>query len=165
MADLPLADPTLAKQVWDSMPNASTRRVARKLRQAGASISHMTVARWRNQGWRPLDGEQQHPLELALASLDDTVPVLTAHPLTTAAGIVQAIAEGEALEKLTDDELLRKTAREVAIAVYVVAHAMIYKAEVMATKPAEAGFLAQALAKCFAAATAAFGQLRNSASS
>ena len=49
-------------------------------------------------------------------------------------------------EKLTDDELLRKTAREVAIAVYVVAHAMLYKAEVMATKPAEAGFLAQALA-------------------
>src|SRR5436190_2737379 len=67
MANLPLTDPTLAKQVWESMPNASTRRVARKLRQAGASISHMTVARWRNQGWRPLDGEQQHPLEVALA--------------------------------------------------------------------------------------------------
>ncbi len=100
-----------------------------------------------------MDGEQQHLLELALASLDDAVPVLTAHPLTTAGSIVQAIAQGEALEKLTDDELLRKTAREVAIAVYVVAHAMIYKAEEMATKPAEAGFLAQALAKCFAAAT------------
>jgi hypothetical protein len=41
MGNLPLADPTLAKQVWDSMPNASTRRVARKLHQAGASISHM----------------------------------------------------------------------------------------------------------------------------
>src|SRR5439155_16084241 len=49
------------------------------------------------------------------------------------------IAEGEALEKLTDDELLRKTAREVAIAVNVVAHAMLYKAEVMATKPAPNG--------------------------
>src|SRR5258705_5640579 len=98
MANLPLADPTLAKQVWESMPNASTRRVARKLRQAGASISHMTVARWRNQGWRPLDGEQQHPLEVALASLDDAVPVLTAHPLTTADSLVQASAEREALE-------------------------------------------------------------------
>ena len=82
MGNLPLADPTLAKQVWDSMHNASTRRVARKLRQAGASIRHMTVARWRNQGWRPLDGGQQHPLEVALASLDDAVPVLSADPLT-----------------------------------------------------------------------------------
>ena len=77
MANLPLTDPTLAKQVWDSMPNASTRRVARKLRQAGASISHMTVARWRNQGGRPLDGEQQHPSNSP--SHRSTTPCRSAH--------------------------------------------------------------------------------------
>jgi|GraSoiStandDraft_4_1057263.scaffolds.fasta_scaffold724270_2 hypothetical protein len=73
-------------------------------------------------------------------------PSTTPDPLTAADSLVQASAEREALEQLTDQELLRKAAREVAIAVYVVANAMIYKAEVMATKPAEAGFLAQALA-------------------
>jgi hypothetical protein len=89
MDNLPLTDPTLAKQVWESMPNASTRRVARKLRQAGASISHMTVARWRNQRWPPSDGEQQHPLEVALASLDDAVSMLTGDVLSASMPFVR----------------------------------------------------------------------------
>jgi hypothetical protein len=36
----------------------------------------MTVARWRNQGRRPLEREMRHPLEIARASLDDAVPLL-----------------------------------------------------------------------------------------
>lgn len=157
---LPAVSPALARAVWDGMALPSTRRVARKFSQAGRAVSHETVRRWRANGWCPL-ASAQHPLDLARAVLDDAVPILTADPLTTADSLVQASAEREALEKLTDDELLRKTAREVAIAVYVVANAMIYKAEVMGTKPAEAGFLAQALAKCFAAATTVLGHARN----
>jgi hypothetical protein len=57
------------------MPNASTRRVARKLRQAGTSISHMTVARWRNHvRWMA----SSNTPEVAIAFLDDAVPKLTA---------------------------------------------------------------------------------------
>src|SRR6266446_877915 len=68
---------------WDSMARASTRRVARKMGQAGAPISHMTVARWRSRGWRPLEREQ-HPLEAARARLDDGVPLLTGDAMTVA---------------------------------------------------------------------------------
>jgi hypothetical protein len=153
--------PALARKIWEGMPNASTRRVARKLRQAGGSISHQTVARWRNQGWRPLEGEQQHPLEAARASLDDAVPLLTGNPSTTANSIVQESAEREALEQSTDAVLLRKAAREVLTAICLIARAVMLRPEVMATRPAEVGFLMLALAKCFQAATAALGQSRN----
>jgi hypothetical protein len=161
MTNLPLTDPTLAKQVWESMANPSTRRVARRLRQAGASISHMTVARWRNQGWRPLESEQQHPLEAARAALDDAVPLLTGDPFTTVHSIVRESREREALEQLTDAELLRRAAREVLVAICLIARAVMLRPAVMATRPAEVGFLMQALARCFQAATAALGQARN----
>ena len=52
---------TLVRQVWEGMPNPSTRRVAQKFCQAGLPLSHETVRRWRANGWRPLDREQ-HPL-------------------------------------------------------------------------------------------------------
>ena len=45
MVKLRTPNPAPAKKVWESMLNASTRPVARKLRQAGAGISYMTVAR------------------------------------------------------------------------------------------------------------------------
>src|SRR6266446_2862297 len=83
MGDLPAPNPALARKVWDSMTRPSTRRVATKLRQSGASISHMTVARWRNRGWRPLEREQ-HPLEATREQLDDAVPLLTGDPTTVA---------------------------------------------------------------------------------
>ena len=75
--------PAVAKRLWETMRIPSTRRVARKLRQAGTSVSHMTVARWRNRGWRPLEREQ-HPLEVAREQLDDAVPLLTVDAMTTA---------------------------------------------------------------------------------
>jgi len=142
------------------MPNATTRRVARKLSQAGVPISHMTIARWRSQNWRPLEHEQQHPLEAARASLDDAVPLLTGDPLTTATSFIRDSAELETLEQLTDDELQRRAAREVAICVYVVAKAMVAKAAVVVAKPAEVGILMRALAECVQAATAALAKKR-----
>jgi hypothetical protein len=92
------------------------------------------------------------------------VPLLTGDPLTTVHRFVHDSTEREELEELTDAELLRQAAREVAIAICMVANAMIRQAAVMATRPAEAGFLAHALAKCFQAATASFGQARNASS-
>src|SRR6266446_6178579 len=119
MGDLPAANPALARKVWDSMARPSTRRVARKLGQSGASISHATVARWRNRGWRPLEREQ-HPLEAAREELDDAVPLLTGHPMTMAKVLVEGSAEREELEKLPDGELLHRVARELAVDVTVV---------------------------------------------
>jgi hypothetical protein len=55
MGDLRAPNPALAQKLWDSMARPSTRRVATRLSQSGASISHQTVARWRNRGWRPLE--------------------------------------------------------------------------------------------------------------
>ena len=84
----------------------------------------MTVARWRTQGWRSLQQEPRHPLELARNHLDDAAPVLTGDPMSTAETIVQGSADHETLEGLSDAELLRRTAREVLRVVYVVARAM-----------------------------------------
>jgi hypothetical protein len=56
----------------------SEKHALMKLRQSGARINHMTLARWRSQGWRPLHQEPRHPLEAARDHLDDAVPVLTA---------------------------------------------------------------------------------------
>jgi hypothetical protein len=72
------------------------------------------------------------------------VPLLTGDPLTTATSFVQGSIEGEALGQLTDDEILRRAAREVAICVYVIAKAMVAKAAVVVAKPAEVGILPDA---------------------
>jgi hypothetical protein len=81
--DLPIPTPAKARKIWESMANPSTRRVATRLRQAGLSVSHMQVARWRNQGWRPV-AQKDHPLEAARKSLDDAMPLLTGNPNATA---------------------------------------------------------------------------------
>jgi hypothetical protein len=116
MGDLPVPSPAQARKIWGSMARPSTRRVATKLRQAGIPISHQTINRWRRNQWRPLEREQ-HPLETARARLDDGVPLLTGDPMTTANSLVEQTTEREKLEQLTDRELLRRAAREVAIAV------------------------------------------------
>jgi hypothetical protein len=56
--------------------------------------------------------------------------------------------------QLSNGELLRQAAVEVLIAVSVIARAMMLKAAVAATKPAEVGILMRALAECLQAATA-----------
>jgi hypothetical protein len=154
MADLRIVGPALARRVWEGMRNPSTRRVARKLRQAGASVSHMTVARWRNKGWRPLERED-HPLEVARAQLDDAVPLLNGDAMTTAKVLVEQAAQREKLEQLTDGKLLREAARDVAIAVIVVGRALMRQPETVVNKPGELAILFRALAACVQAASAA----------
>jgi hypothetical protein len=111
-------------------------RVATKLRQSGISISHMTVARWRSRGWRPLEREQ-HPLERAREQLDDAKPLLTGDPLTTAKVLVEESAERDELVRLTDRELLRRAARSATTAVSVVGHAFLRQPEAVIYKPGE----------------------------
>ena len=141
------------------MANPSTRRVATRLRQAGFSISHMRVARWRNQGWRRATRED-HPLEAARASLDDAVPLLTGDPTTIAEALVERDRAARAkLEQLTDKELLTAAARELAITQILVSRALQEQAGILVvTKPKEIGVLVLALANCLKAIAAGFGQ-------
>jgi hypothetical protein len=50
--------------------------------------------------------------------------------MTTSTSFVQGDTEGEALEELSDDELLRRAAREVLITVALIARAMLVRAAV-----------------------------------
>ena len=110
MGHLKRCTPALAKEVWQATPNPSTRRVATRLRQSGTRISHMTVARWRSQGWRQLQQEPQHPLEAARDHLDDAAPLLTGDPMSTTESITMESADRETLDQLSDDERLRRAA-------------------------------------------------------
>jgi hypothetical protein len=154
MSELPFTSPSQARRVWDSMAHRSSRRVARKMSQSGRPVSHETINRWRNQRWRSLEREPQHNLEVARELLDDAVPLLTGDPLTTTKSLIEESAERETLEQLTDGELLRRAAREVTVAVILVAKSMMRHAAIVATKPVEFGILVRALTECVLAATA-----------
>ena len=109
------ATPDQALKIWQSMTAPSTRRVATKLRQAGYSVSHMRVARWRRRGWFSRV-PQPHPLTRARSLLDDAVPLLTGDPGTTAETVGKnKPKDWEELNQLSDRELLRQAARELAI--------------------------------------------------
>jgi hypothetical protein len=157
MGDLPAPNPALARKVWDSMAHPSTRRVARRLRQSGASISHQTVARWRNRGWRPLEREQ-HPLDAGREQLDDAVPLLTGDATTAAGDLAKASSERAELEVLPDGELLNRAARALAVDVTVICEAFLRQPEAIVYKPGEVAVLFQALTACAEAASAAFAQ-------
>jgi hypothetical protein len=160
MRDLPALTPALAQQVWDAMPNPSTRRVARKLRQAGTAISHETINRWRRAGWRPLE-RTQHPLERAREALDDALPVLTGDPLTTTTNLVAESNEHEKLEPLSDAQHLKRAVHEIAKDTVVVATVLLQQADRALAKPAEFGVLLQGLAACLQAVAAGFTQAQS----
>jgi hypothetical protein len=142
------------------MAKPSTRRVATKLRQAGFSISHMRVARWRNRGWC-LVPREDHPLEVARAALDDAVPLLTSDATTTAEVFVeQKTAERRELEQLSDDELLRAAAREVAVALIMISRTMQRQVDALIpSKVGELAVLVRSLATSLKAVTSAFVQV------
>ncbi len=147
MARLPVPTPAQARKIWESIANPSTRRVATRLRQAGLTVSHMRVARWRNRGWKQLTHEN-HVLEAARIALDDAVPLLTGDPNTTAKILIeQDFAERAKLEQLTDEELLSQTARDVAITAILVCRAL--RRQVNAVFPAKIGELATLMTALF----------------
>jgi hypothetical protein len=87
-------------------------------------------------------------------------PVCARRPATTIEDLAREVPDREQLGKLSDDELLRKAAREVARAVYVVAHAMMQREDLITTTPGEAGVLLQSLAASAQAVTAGFAQAK-----
>jgi hypothetical protein len=118
MADLPLPTPAQARKIWESMQNPSTRRVARKLRQAGLPVSHMTVSRWRARGWRSAAWDQ-HPLEAARAALDDAVPLLTGDPMTNVKDLIEKHEKRTELEAMNEDQLLARAMKETLVGLAV----------------------------------------------
>ena len=158
-ADLPIPTPAQARKIWESMANPSTRRVATRLRQAGLSVSHMQVARWRNQGWRPV-AQSDHPLESARKSLDDAIPLLTGNPNTTAdAFLEKKTVEREALEQLTDKQLLNQAVREIAVTAIIISHALRQRVNTLIpTKAGELAVLLRSLAMSLSAVAAGFRQ-------
>ena len=78
-----------------------------------------TVALWKRTGWRAPEG--RHPLDAARAGLDSIAPVVTGNPQTCIDDLIRDHPERENFEKLTDAELLRMAAREVAMALAIIA--------------------------------------------
>ena len=155
---LPKATPDLAKAVWARQQSPSARSVARALTQSGRPVHFTTVNRWRGGDWR--DAKGQHPLDQARAALESALPLMTRDPASTIDDLVCSSPERQELEGLSDGELLRKAARELAIAVYVVAHMMLrQEAEALViTRTGAVAVLMRALADAFRFTSAAFGQ-------
>ena len=108
------ATPVLAQRVWARHQRPSARSVARALQAAGFGRVHWTtIARWRAQNWKAKDSA--HPLESARAGLEALAPLMTGDPATGLDDLV-GDPDRDNLHQLSDAELLRKTAREVAIA-------------------------------------------------
>jgi len=119
------------------------------------------VNRWRAHDWR--DAKGQHPLDQARAALESALPLMTRDPTSTIDDLVRRSPERQQLEELSDGELLRKAAREVAMAVYLVTHMMLrQEAEALVITRTEAvAVLMRALADSMRWVTAAFGQVLN----
>jgi hypothetical protein len=155
---LPKATPALAKTVWRRQQSPSARSVARALTQSGRPVHFTTVNRWRAHDWR--DAKGQHPLDQARAALESALPLMTTDPTSTIDDLVRSSPEREQLEGTPDGELLRKAARELAIAVYVVVTMMLRReAEALViTRTGAVAVLVRALADAFRFTSAAFGQ-------
>ena len=77
-----------------------------------------TIARWRVQKWKVETAD--HPLEIARGRIEAVPPLVTGNPETTIQDLIDGQARNDFYE-LTDGEVLRRTAREVAIATTLVA--------------------------------------------
>jgi hypothetical protein len=108
------ATPDLAKAVWSRQQSPSARSVARALTRSGRPVHFTTVNRWRAHDWR--DAKGQHPLDQARAALESALPLMTLDPTSTIDDLVRNSPERQQLDELSDGELLRRTAREVAMA-------------------------------------------------
>ena len=98
---------------------------------AGYPVHVTTVALWKRTGWRA--PESRHPLDGARAGLDSIAPVVTGNPQTCIDDLIRNHPDRENLEKLPDAELLRLAAREVAMAVVIIARTIQARAVSMST--------------------------------
>ena len=155
---LPQATPALAKAVWERQQSPSARTVARALTAAGYPVHFVTVARWKAMRWRAQ--ESRHPLAAARAGLDSSAPLVTGIPQTSIDDLIREHSNRESLEKLTDDELLRTAAREVAIALIIIAQAIQGRAtSLVTTKTGELAAMLKSVATALGADHSAFRQV------
>jgi hypothetical protein len=75
------ATPAMARVVWEAQRRPSARTVARALTLTGKPVHHVTIARWKVQGWRSVSSD--HPLEIARRRLEGVAPLVSGHPKTT----------------------------------------------------------------------------------
>jgi hypothetical protein len=157
--DLPHATPAMAKRVWQGLRGQpSSRKVSKKLLQAGFFAHHTTIARWRRRGW-PATGKGQHSIDAALAGVDIAAPLLTGDPKTTVDELVNLSEAKAQLERLSEKELLTAAARQALITITLVEeqfNAQLPK--LVNEKLAETAVLVGALAALIAATTDALRQ-------
>jgi hypothetical protein len=151
--------PEEAKRVWVTIPNPSSRRVAKALTQSGRRVHHSTIARWRAEDWRPV-ADSLHPLEAARQRLDMAAGVLTGDPV---AGLKVLSGEDDSQqepEALSDRELLRNSSREMLIAIRLVSQVLpSHLPHLMVTKKMEeTATLLNALTAGLRAAVEGLGQ-------
>ena len=120
---LPRATPPLAKTVWQRQKRPSARSVARALTLSGRPVHFTTFNRWRGRDWRVATNE--HPLEQARADLSSALTLVTGNPTSTIDDLIGSRPRRDELEQLTDAQLLRRAARELAMAVVMVAHVVL----------------------------------------
>jgi hypothetical protein len=118
-------------------------------------VHFVTIARWRAQNWRAKASD--HPLEIARNQLEAVAPLVTGDPETTIEDLLGDPARRRDLDELTDAEVLRRTAREAAIATAIVARAIQDRAT-SAFNPAELTPALFALAQCLHVLPSGFEQ-------
>jgi hypothetical protein len=116
------ATPAMARRVWEAQRRPSARTVARALTLAGRPVHFVTIARWKTQDWRPVRSD--HPLEVARSQPDAVAPLVSGDPKTTLDDLIDDPARRRDLDELTDAEVLRRAAREAAIATALLAKAI-----------------------------------------
>jgi hypothetical protein len=149
----------MAKMVWHGLRGPrSSRKVAKKLLQAGFFAHHTTIARWRRQGW-PDTGQGKDSIDAALANLDIAVPVLTGDPSTKSDELVNLSEAKAQLERLSEKELRTTAAQQALITITLVEEQFNAQLpHLLKEKPRETGVLVGALAALIEATTDALRQ-------
>jgi hypothetical protein len=162
MSNLPApVTPAEAEAVWAGMAHPSARRVATALTQSGRSVHFATVARWKLQGWRPVE-HGAHPLEMAMRAIDVALPVLTGDATMTANDFVRAHPLANGLMEASPQALLSLAMHEAATVQIIVASELCRHAgELISSRPNEVAALLKALAATSRALNSVPGQVRD----
>ena len=151
---LPKATPEIARRVYEAQREPSSRAVARALCLGGRPIHYTTVARWKARNW--VSVRSNHPLERARRRLEAAAPLVTGNPETTIDDLIDEPVRKE-FDELTQGEVLRRAAREVAIATTLIAKE-IQKRSTTAFNMAEITPTLVSIGNCLVALASAFDQ-------
>jgi hypothetical protein len=155
---LPKATPELARRVWEAQRRPSARTVARALTLGGCAAHYTTIARWKAQDWRPVQSD--HPLEVARRQLEAIAPLLSGDPETSIRDLIDDPAHDH-FDELTDAEVLRRAAREAAIATAIIFNAVKSRATRSEFDLPKVALALNVLARCVQALPSAFEQVIN----